>query len=57
MSSTISKGPFGQEPTGAFNIQPPDHIIYVERFPHDFIRDAAASVYGAAGERVLKRRS
>ena len=26
-------------------------------FPHDFIRDTAGFVYGAAGERVLTRRS
>jgi hypothetical protein len=26
-------------------------------FPHDFIRETAGLVYGAAGERVLTRRS
>ncbi len=33
MSLTIGKGPFGQHPAGEFNFQPPEQIVYVERFP------------------------
>jgi hypothetical protein len=33
MSLTIGTGPFGQRPTGRFDFDPLDHIIYVERFP------------------------
>lgn len=33
MSLTIGDGPFGQHPTGSFDFEAPDHVVYVERFP------------------------
>lgn len=33
MSLSIGKGPFGQDPAGSFNFDPPDRVVYVERFP------------------------
>jgi uncharacterized protein (DUF427 family) len=32
MSLTLGRGPFGQQPAGTFNFQPPDEIVYVEEF-------------------------
>lgn len=33
MSLTIGKGPFGPDPQGSFDFEPPDRVVYVERFP------------------------
>jgi uncharacterized protein (DUF427 family) len=33
MSLTIGKGPFGQQPAGRFDFDPPEHVVYVEDFP------------------------
>lgn len=43
MSLTIGKGPFGQDPQGSFDFEPPGHVVYVERFP----RRVRAVVEGA----------
>ena len=33
MSLTIGRGPFGSNPAGRFNFDPPEAVVYVERFP------------------------
>lgn len=33
MSLMIGKGPFGRRSAGRFDFDPPDHVVYVERFP------------------------
>lgn len=33
MALSIGYGPFGQEPAGRFNFDPPEHVVYVEDFP------------------------
>jgi uncharacterized protein (DUF427 family) len=33
MTLTVGTGPFGQHPAGRFDFEPPDHVVYVERFP------------------------
>ena len=33
MTITVGRGPFGPQPAGRFNFQPPEHIVYVDDFP------------------------
>ena len=33
MSMTVGRGPFGQQPAGRFDVEIPERIVYVERFP------------------------
>lgn len=33
MSLTAGRGPFGSKPTGRFNFDAPEHVVYVEDFP------------------------
>jgi uncharacterized protein (DUF427 family) len=33
MTITMGRGPFGHQPAGRFNFQPPDHVVYVDDFP------------------------
>ncbi len=33
MSLTIGHGPFGPDAAGRFNFEPPERVVYVERFP------------------------
>lgn len=33
MTITMGTGPFGHQPAGRFNFQPPEHVVYVDDFP------------------------
>jgi uncharacterized protein (DUF427 family) len=33
MTLTVGRGPFGQHPAGRFDVQIPEHVVYVESFP------------------------
>lgn len=33
MSLTLGSGPFGHQPSGRFNFEPPGHVVYVENHP------------------------
>jgi uncharacterized protein (DUF427 family) len=51
MSLTLGTGPFGHEPAGRFNFDPPGHAVYVEDSPRR-VRAVLAGETVAGGRRV-----